>query len=532
MAARIETMATDTPNRFSPRCMIEFILVLLASAALGAAYAVSLGQDLNWDWQNYHSYAGYAAATGRFDLDVAPSGIQTYLNPYIYVPIHALRATLSPIWAAGVLGAIQGLNLCFVWFLTRHLVGPGRGVLLPLLATAIAASGPIALSEMGTSFVDVLVSQVVIIGLLLIIPPAPPMHGDQAQAGSPARIVGAGLLFGLAFGLKLTSAIFVIGAIVAVLIGRRPVRNLFLLAVGGGIGGLIGGGWWMFRLWQTFGSPLFPFYNALFGSPDGPGGNLQDTRFLPHGLVEALAYPVLWMLGEHRTAEIPFRDARFVVIMALMLMVAGAMLARRAWLLDRRHAQFLGFFAASYVVWLSMFAIHRYAAALEFLAGPLIILLLLPLVGRVMQVAAAALLAGVIGIWSIPADWGHRPFHAAYVEKVPEGLSVPATYFITGKPLGFVTTALPAESRFFTVGDGELPIQPGHVFARRIEESLRNPLPGGFWMIRFVRQGDDSSKVIPYGLELDSTRSCIRFGAVVHGDAEACPLRPVANAPR
>ena len=515
--------ALQRPGSFP---VTEFLLLALASAAIGAAYAISLGQDINWDWQNYHDYAGYAVLTNRFDRDVAPSGIQTYFNPALYVPIFALRAALSPQASTAVLGAVQGLNLCFIWFLTRHLLGPGRSILLPLLATAIAATSPIARSEMGTSFADILVSQPIIIGLMLLIPPAAPPGDDAAKTGGSApRIMLGGLLFGLAFGLKLTVAVFVIGAIVTVLIGHRPLRGLLLLAVGGGIGAAIAGGWWALDIWRAFGSPLFPFYNAIFGAPDAPPFNLTDRRFLPHGLMDALAYPFLWVVGDHRSAEVPFRDARFAILMVMAVVVAGAHLLHRRWLMERRHLQFIGFFVASYVVWLSMFAIHRYVAALELLAGPLIVVLLLPLVGRITQVAVTAVLAIVLGVWSVPANWGHRPFDAAYVARVPDGLSQPATYFLTGKPMGFVVSSLPGESRFFLVGDWELPIQPGHVLATRIAEGLRDPLPGGYWMIRFVGQALDSSKVAPYGLELDPGRPCIRFPTLNHGHAEACPLR-------
>ena len=43
------------------------------------------GEDINWDWQNYHDYAGFALVHGRFDVDVAPGGFQSFLNPLIYL---------------------------------------------------------------------------------------------------------------------------------------------------------------------------------------------------------------------------------------------------------------------------------------------------------------------------------------------------------------------------------------------------------------------------------------------------------------
>jgi hypothetical protein len=49
---------------------------------------------------------------------------------------------------------------------------------------------------------------------------------------------------------------------------------------------------------------------------------------------------------------------------------------RAVTIFTRRDAQFLLFFVVSYAAWLSLFAIQRYAIALELLCAPLIVLLI------------------------------------------------------------------------------------------------------------------------------------------------------------
>jgi hypothetical protein len=44
-------------------------------------FVYNRGQDSNWDLFNYHFYTGYALLNGRFSIDVAAAGLQTFLNP-------------------------------------------------------------------------------------------------------------------------------------------------------------------------------------------------------------------------------------------------------------------------------------------------------------------------------------------------------------------------------------------------------------------------------------------------------------------
>src|SRR5580698_10224272 len=101
----------------------EISAVILGSLLAGAAYVWFVGEDVNWDWQNYHEYGAYALIHGRFDVDVAPGGFQTFLNPLAYVPAYLLRHYLgAPFWAL-ILGAIHGLNLALIYWFSRVVLG-------------------------------------------------------------------------------------------------------------------------------------------------------------------------------------------------------------------------------------------------------------------------------------------------------------------------------------------------------------------------------------------------------------------------
>ena len=121
-------------------------------------------------------------------------------------------------------------------------------------------------------------------------------------------------------GLKLTMGPYVValGALIVLMVLARQVR------VGAGLAFLAGtvlgfaafGGAWCWRLWERFGNPLFPFANQVFRSPYLPAEAIRDPRWVAQGPLDLLATPWAMALGEtSRLQEIPFRDARFLLVL-------------------------------------------------------------------------------------------------------------------------------------------------------------------------------------------------------------------------
>lgn len=338
------------------------IAIALASMSAGAIYTWLLGQDVNWDWQNYHEYNVWALLNGRYDFDAYPAGFQTYFNPAVYFPVYFLRHYLPQPYGMLILGAIHGLNLLIVYFLARTVLKGAATAGTVGASMLIAASGPMTLSEVGTSLSDILTALPVLAGFTLAL-------GEQHLL--------AGLLLGAAVGLKLTNIVYALGAAAAVLVARRPLWPTISLALGGAIGGVATGGAWSLMLWHEMGNPVFPLFNGIFRSRELWPVNILDTQFLPRNLWDALAYPIYWMLGDHRSSEYPFRDARFATAIALFLLCIGKSLTKRAPIFTRGDTQLFVLVGLSYAAWLALFSIQRYAIVLELMCGPLIVLLLL-----------------------------------------------------------------------------------------------------------------------------------------------------------
>lgn len=523
-AARADS--TAAPRRVWPRPA----LVIAGAMAIGAAYAGWAGEDANWDWQNYHEYNVWAVLNGRYDHDVIPPGFQTYFNSYIYFPWYYLRHTLPPAVAGMIMGAVHGLNLALVYWLSRIVLGHAANALTIAAAVVLAAFGPMTLSETGTSFSDILTSMPIIAGIALMLAVKDPR---------PMRYIGAGLLVGLAVGFKLTNIVFAIGLGAAALAATRPLLAMTCLAIGGAIGSVIAGGAWSLMLWREFGNPFFPLVNSLFPSPEMHQITVLDRQFIPRSFLDGLAYPFYWVAGNFRSSELPFRDARFALLFVLVpIAVVGRIKSARP-LFSRRDVQLLIFFAASYAIWLTLFSIQRYAVALELLTGPLIVLLLMriftafgggnPQKDLSLRASLAVLtIAAIAAAWTQPTDWWRRPWSNPYRPAIPSQLAQPATYFLLDKPLSFVAPLLPAGSRFYTISDAALTIIPGGKFDRRIRDGLKDPLPGGLWEMHIKGRPFQPEALAAYGLMIDMSKPCVDIeGAQLNSTNVACPLTPV-----
>jgi hypothetical protein len=514
------------------RKKLEISVVILGSLLAGAVYSWFAGEDVNWDWRNYHEYGAFALINGRFDSDVAPGGFHTFLNPLPYLPPYLLRHYVSaPFWGM-LLGALHGLNLALIYWFSRLVLGVAANAWALAAAAVVAAFGPMTLSEVGTSFADILTALPVIAGVGLVL---------SAGAQHRARYVIAGILIGAAAGLKLTNAIFVIGAAVSLLYATRPMMALCCFTLGAVVGGLGTGGAWAWWLWEEFGNPVFPFYNEIFRSPEAAFESIADVRFMPRSLLEAVAYPFYWAVGDHRSSELPFRDPRFAIAFVLLVVSAGVGLLRRVRQFTRRDKQFMLFFLTAYVVWLTAFSIHRYALALELFCAPLIVLLVQRLSAALRRESLGSApakrvypwvnfatigLAIAIAVWSQPSDWLRRPWSDPYQPRLPSELPQAASYLVIEKPLGYIVPLLGPGSRAYQLADIVMPIAPGESLDHRIRADLASPPSGGVWTLHLRNRPPRQDLLNEYGWQIDASRSCAIIPGADGLDIEACPLQP------
>ncbi len=371
---------------------------MLLLGALGfIAWTLYAGPDLNWDLLNYHLYVGLHASGDTLATDFFPASSQSYLAPYGYWPLAKMVAAKWPAMVVGsVLAAIHSLAAIVTWFLSKQLFpgASGRAVMLRAAATVIAVACPLVLTAVGTSFIDLTAGVPTVLGVALLL---------NALASNQSRtltVALAGLCFGLASALKLSSAPFAVAAFLSLMILwflRPDVRWRSLLVFGSAMaaGFIFGYGYWGFQLWREFGNPFFPLFNSFFQEPivqtGLPASGVQlhpqsfligiwdwffsstnrHQRFMPRDVWDWLLRP-LYMVDPVANVytEVRAPDARFVALFGL---APFAVWKLRAQVKTSGLVVLLLIFLVGWIVWMATSGNGRYLMPWALIAGPALV---------------------------------------------------------------------------------------------------------------------------------------------------------------
>jgi hypothetical protein len=415
----------------------ETVSISLLCGAFAVAWTYYAGQDYNWDQLNYHLYAGLMALDPRFTQDFFAASIQSYLNPYSFVPLYLMfRADWPAIAIAAALALMHAVNLVLVHRIAAVLLPGPAAIVWRVLAVVLAASAPVFLVELGSTFNDVLVSVPVLAAVWLLA-----KASDERQW----PFVVAGLCVGIAAALKLTSLPFAVACGFAVLVTgggiRALAKRIALLAVGGAVGFLLAGGYWGFLLWREFGNPFFPFFNAAFRSPDFAPVTLAHYRFAATHWTEALALP--FRMADPRSGiytETTAPDARYAA--ALLLTVTRLLLHGRREPADasadyRSARVVLSTFWVGFALWAALSGNGRYLMPLALLCGPVVAWLVVDVArsSRARTYGLGLLLAAqVLGI-AVAADqrWTKAPWSSSgwFSLELPEQFARRRALYLT-----------------------------------------------------------------------------------------------------
>jgi hypothetical protein len=451
------------PVRLTGRDLALFTLALIVAGAT----SVWLGQDLNFDLVWYHYYNGYALVAGRLDQDIAPVGWHTYLNPTVDALYYLGMNNRPPRLFGFLLGAVHGLNFPLLYLLGLSVLGgadPHHLRRRALLAALVGSVGPSALSLLGSTMGNNLLSIPVLGGLLALLWPL--RDGRSPLEVSPwprGRLLGAGALCGAATGLKLTALSAFLSLVLTLMIfavATRPVRRLARsaawLGAGGALGFLATGGYWSWALFARFGNPVFPFANQIFRSPFFEPEFYRDTRWAASGVWDYLRPPLDIALGRmERLQEIGGRDIRFLLLFAAL--AACALVAVTRW----RRGSAVGrattserfvvlFWLIGYGVWATTFYYYRYMTTLEMLA-PLVLFVLLRFLVPRRALTAILVCVSLVVVASVRVDsWGRGGWQDDWF-----GIDLPrlarrpgSLVLLAGGPIAFAIPSFPIDARF------------------------------------------------------------------------------------
>lgn len=445
-------------HKYSLREIFTFACLITVPVLFGL-YSIKLGQDINWDLQNYHLYNPYAYFHKRIYLDLAPAGLQTYFNPFLDLAYFFAITALSPKTVGFLIGLIQGLSYVFIFKIASQLLGKGREVYAIFLGLAgILSVG--FLSEVGTTLHDSLVGVLTLISLWLSISAIGYVGGNCRN--SVVLIGMSGILIGVACGLKLVFAIYALALFIGFLLVPLPwnarVKLSLLFGVSASAGLLLTGGYWFYKMWSEFGNPLFPQFNNIFHGELASIEPIRDTRFLPRNLYEKLFYPAVFTNNPLRVGELRYEQVSWVFGYVALLALGGAGLFRSSKteqdrILSPKVIFLVVYFGISYVLWVNIFGIYRYLIPIEVFI-PLLIFIAVdyffkPSVPRWTPVVFLSMIT-IVNLKSVP-DWGHSNWsdtvyriESSAITAYPE----PAALYLIGQPLAWIIPALEINTPF------------------------------------------------------------------------------------
>lgn len=448
--------------------------VLLLFLALACVATLALGQDANWDLQNYHFYGPWAWLHGQrgYSQDIVAAQLQTYHNPLLDVPFYwMVAAGWDPRLIACALAVPTGLAAYFTLKLAMLCLYDGSvgSFVMSLAGTLLGASSAVGIGVLGTTMGDWPGTAFIVAALFLV---CRPIAAAPLEPIPWVALVGAGFLAGLATGSKLTFGVFAVGLCAAIFWRTlleprywwRATREslLFGLAVLAGTGVL--GGPWMWALWQHFHSPLFPYFNTFFKSPWwGEYPVFAERVFGPHKFNEWLALP-FDVSGQkaYYVAEVRFVDWRMpaLYIMALTALGVGVSSAwlRRASAVRSHNArrpfwQFLGiFFIVSLLLWTWQHSILRYLLPLFLLGGVLFVVFTKALVRPEAAPAVALVACALLGWATEPADWGRIRYGDSWFQVTLPSVEPNALVLMANQqPMSYVIPYFPQDASFLGI---------------------------------------------------------------------------------
>ena len=429
------------------------VRALLACLSFGALLSVLRGQDANWDLKNYHLHNAWAVLHGRLALDLAPAGLQSYFNPLLDVPYYLLGTGLLQ-HAPRVLAGVQGLwygGLVFMLFrIAVRLARLGSRTFgwADVLAVLIGVTGTMTVSQAGSSFNELPLALFIVSSLYVLLP----LCGDAPSPRPWRRALAAGLLAGIAAGLKPTAIVYPPALVLGLWLALGMRREAWRLAIGFGVGALAGFvlayGWWGWQLYALTGNPVFPLFNQVFHSSWVPALGGTDRQYMPRSLAQWLFYPFYWVGKSHRlVTEVNVADPRYALAyLSVLALAVLPWLRRRA--LDRATRLLLVFVAVAYGLWLGLFSILRYAVSLELLSGLLLLAALrmaAPADGvprRWLAGVMAAVFVLLLGLSRYPG-WGHVAYGEVAFDVRAPAVARGSLVLVVGQPNAYVIPFLP-----------------------------------------------------------------------------------------
>lgn len=354
--------------------LFMFLLLMTIGVLLSAYYK----WDNFWDFTNYHYYNAFAFLNDRLNYDIVPASVNTFFNPIIELPLYFaiqkfndnldLIYALQGIWAGLLIFTFY--KICTLFFDITKI----KNMVYVIVILLIGMTGQAAWYQVGSPTNEFPVGFLILWGLYILLKMI-----KQPSQQKFWKFFAAGLIMGISLGLKQTVIGYCLSAGLMLIFCypyfSKPIKTIFLFALGGLLGYLIVNGWFMYQYWVLYDNPFFPFLNGIFKSEYFDSFNYRDTRFLPKWY-EALIYPYIWLFKPLSISESVYRDIRiplyYTVLWVSLAVVFIRHQIKKFYFENHLMTAFFIFMFLSFFIWMFLFSILRYVMVFEVLGALLL----------------------------------------------------------------------------------------------------------------------------------------------------------------
>ncbi len=281
---------------YKSKDIIIFIFLLI----IAGFCSIYLGMERQWDTLNYHIYNPYAFLTGRMNIDIMPAGIQSYFNPLLDIPYYLLIKYNNnhPCINTFLMGFDFALFIFMIYKISSLIFKNYYKNFIVIFCIICASATYIVYRHIGFLSHDLFLNALGLVGVYYLLKALDKEHFKLKY------IIIAGLSTGLACGLKYYASVFALPTVLTALIFiknfKKPKSALIALLSSSVIGFLITGGFWVYKLYITFGNPFMPYFNSIFLNPNINIDNIYRLDFPNYDIRYKLFYPFtakwgIWM---------------------------------------------------------------------------------------------------------------------------------------------------------------------------------------------------------------------------------------------
>jgi len=521
-------------NKVTQKKSWHFKFFLLCPPLVFGFWSFFLGQDRNYDLANYHLYNAFAFLNNKQNIDFAVAEIHSYSNPLLDIPYFYLINNFYPPFVSFLMGFFNGLIFIPLFGISWETVKLYRIPNKRYFAFLLAISGmltPNFLAGLGNSMGDNLTALLVVTSIYFIIISFASKEINKINM----LTIASGALMGLATGLKLTNATFVLASVVAFIFLRElklseRISRIIYFSIASLIGFLLIAGFWHMKLWQQFHNPIFPMFNHIF--PTEYISIDAESIFGPKKIYEYFLWPYISAIDYHRAGRGLIHQIIWPLIYTLFILIFFKAYLQRIKIkpFDKKSLFILTFIGISYLINMKIFTIQRYLIAAEVLTSLVIFIGFYALFKAKQSISLtklSLLFSGAIILLGGFGTLGHSSYTSPafnvelpkktfakdeivlITDGLPDGISV--ANGADGSPISWMVTQFPNDLSFFRVD--VFPNTDNLLYKKILGKKIYVMFPAPYyWRVDNVKKWTDILK--KFGL-LNSKKNCEFMGKLI-----------------